>query len=79
MNHPDRNNTLLDQIVNHILQEGAEGLAETVRLLLNQDMEVERSKALGACSRGWGAVSVVVRQGTSFFPMDLLAKQFSLA
>lgn len=48
MTHPDQDNTLLNQIVNHISQEGANGLAEAVRLLLNHAMEVERSKALGA-------------------------------
>ena len=48
MTHPDQNNTLLNQIVNHISQEGADGLAEAMRLLLNHAMEVERSKVLGA-------------------------------
>lgn len=48
MTHPDQDNTLLNQIVNHISQEGADGLAEAMRLLLNHAMEVERSKVLGA-------------------------------
>jgi len=48
MTHPDQDNTLLNQIVNHISQEGSDGLAEAMRLLLNHAMEVERSKALGA-------------------------------
>jgi transposase-like protein len=49
MTHPDQDNhTLLNQIVNHISEEGTDGLAEAMRLLLNHAMEVERSKALGA-------------------------------
>ena len=48
MTHPDQNNTLLNQIVNHISEQGADGLGEAVRLLLNHAMEVERSKVLAA-------------------------------
>ena len=48
MTHPDQNHTLLNQIVNHISQDGSEGLATAVRLLLNHAMEVERSHALAA-------------------------------
>jgi len=48
MTHPDQNNTLLNQIVNHISEEGCDGLGEAMRLLLNHAMEVERSQALGA-------------------------------
>jgi len=50
MTHPNHNqdNSLLNQIVNQISHNGAEGLAEAMRLMLNQAMEVERSAALGA-------------------------------
>lgn len=48
MTHPDQQHTLLNQIVNHISEQGTDGLGEAMRLLLNHAMEVERSKALGA-------------------------------
>jgi transposase-like protein len=48
MTHPDQQHTLLNQIVNHISEQGTDGLGEAVRLLLNHAMEIERSKALGA-------------------------------
>jgi transposase-like protein len=48
MTHPQEDHTLLNQIVNHISADGADGLAEAMRLLLNHAMEIERSKALGA-------------------------------
>jgi len=48
MTHPDPKHTLLNQIANHICEEGTDGLAEAVRLLLNHAMEAERAKALGA-------------------------------
>lgn len=48
MTHPNQDNTLLNQIVNQISQEGTDGLAEAMRLLLNHAMEVERSKILEA-------------------------------
>jgi hypothetical protein len=48
MTHPDQEHTLLNQIVNHISEQGTDGLADAMRLLLNHAMEIERSKALGA-------------------------------
>ena len=48
MTHPTEDHTLLNQIVNRILEEGTDGLADAMRLLLNHAMEIERSKALGA-------------------------------
>jgi transposase-like protein len=48
MTHPDQQHILLNQIVNHISEQGTDGLGEAVRLLLNHAMEIERSKALGA-------------------------------
>jgi transposase-like protein len=48
MTHPDPQHTLLNQIVNHISEQGTDGLADAMRLLLNHAMEIERSKALGA-------------------------------
>lgn len=48
MTHPDPKHTLLNQIANHICEEGTDGLAEAMRLLLNHAMEIERAKALGA-------------------------------
>jgi len=34
--------------VNRILEEGSDGLADAMRLLLNHAMQIERSQALGA-------------------------------
>jgi putative transposase len=48
MTHPDQQHTLLNQIVNHISEQGTDGLGEAMRLLLNHAMEIERAKALGA-------------------------------
>jgi len=48
MTHPDQEHTLLNQIVNHISEQGTDGLADAMRLLLNHAMEIERAKALGA-------------------------------
>ena len=48
MTHPDQDHTLLNQIVNHISEEGYDGLGEAMRLLLNHAMVVERSKVLEA-------------------------------
>lgn len=48
MTHPAAEHTLLNQIVNRILEDGTDGLAEALRLLLNHAMEIERSKVLGA-------------------------------
>jgi transposase-like protein len=48
MTHPAQDHTLLDQLVNHILEDGTDGLAGALRLLLNHAMEIERSQALGA-------------------------------
>lgn len=50
MTHPNHNqdNSLLNQIVNQISHSGAEGLAEAVRMMLNQAMEIERAQVLGA-------------------------------
>lgn len=48
MTQPDQEHTLLNQIVNHISEQGTDGLADAMRLLLNHAMEIERSKALGA-------------------------------
>jgi len=48
MTHPDQQHTLLNQIVNHISEQGTDGLGDAMRLLLNHAMEIERSKALGA-------------------------------
>ena len=48
MTHPDPKHTLLNQIANHICEDGTDGLAEAMRLLLNHAMEIERAKALGA-------------------------------
>jgi transposase-like protein len=48
MTHPQIEANPLNEIVNLISTKGTEGLAESVRLLLNHAMEVERAKALGA-------------------------------
>jgi putative transposase len=48
MTHPQEDSTLLNQLVNHISQEGSDGLLEAIRLLLNHAMEIERSQAIGA-------------------------------
>jgi len=50
MTHPNQNqdNSLLNQIVNQICNQGSEGLTEAMRLLLNQAMEIERSHVLEA-------------------------------
>jgi transposase-like protein len=48
MTHPDQQHTLLNQIVNHISEQGTDGLAEAMRLLLDHAMEIERAKVLGA-------------------------------
>lgn len=46
--HPHQDSNLLNQIVNQISAEGVDAFAESLRLLLNHAMEIERSKALGA-------------------------------
>lgn len=46
--HPHHDSSLLNQIVNQISTEGVDAFAESLRLLLNHAMEIERSKALGA-------------------------------
>ena len=48
MTHPHPHLNPLEDIVNLISTKGTAGLAESVRLLLNHAMEVERSKVLGA-------------------------------
>lgn len=48
MTHPAEDHTLLHQLVNRILEDGTDGLAEALRLLLNHAMEIERSQVLGA-------------------------------
>ena len=48
MTHPQSQTNPFDQIVNLISTQGTEGLTESVRLLLNHAMEIERSKVLGA-------------------------------
>jgi transposase-like protein len=48
MTHPLPDSNLFHQIVNHISTEGSDAFAESLRLLLNHAMEIERSKALGA-------------------------------
>jgi transposase-like protein len=49
MTHPSPDHdTLLDQMVQHILQDPDSGLAEALRILLNHAMLVERSAVLGA-------------------------------
>jgi len=49
MTNPNRNeSSLLNQIVKHLCEDGSDGLAEAMRLLLNHAMQAERSKALGA-------------------------------
>src|ERR1700759_2442339 len=48
MTHPAEEHTLLNQLVNRILEDGTDGLAEALRLLLNHAMEIERSQVLGA-------------------------------
>ena len=48
MTHPTEDHTLLPQLVNRILEDGTDGLAEALRLLLNHAMEIERSQVLGA-------------------------------
>jgi len=48
MTHPANEHTLLPQLVNHILKDGTDGLAEALRLLLNHAMEIERTLVLGA-------------------------------
>lgn len=48
MTHPNQDNTLLNQLVNHISNNGTEGMSEILRLLLNQAMEIERAQVLGA-------------------------------
>jgi putative transposase len=46
--HPHPDSSLLDQIVNQISAQGADAFADSLRLLLNHAMEIERSKVLGA-------------------------------
>jgi transposase-like protein len=46
--HPHQHSNLLDQLVNQISAGGVDAFAESLRLLLNHAMEIERSKALGA-------------------------------
>lgn len=48
MTHPHDHDNLLNQSVNHILEQGADGLMDAVRLLLDHAMQIERSKVLGA-------------------------------
>jgi transposase-like protein len=48
MTHPQSQTNPLNEIVNLISTQGTEGLTESVRLLLNHAMEVERSKVLDA-------------------------------
>ena len=49
MTNPNQNeSSLLNQIVKHLCEDGSDGLAEAMRLLLNHAMQAERSKALGA-------------------------------
>jgi transposase-like protein len=48
MTHPQSQANPLDEIVNLISTKGTEGLAESVRLLLNFAMKAERSEVLGA-------------------------------
>ena len=48
MTHPQSQVNSLDEIVNLISTKGTAGLAESVRLLLNLAMKIERSEALGA-------------------------------
>jgi len=49
MTNPNRNeSSLLNEIVKHLCEDGSDGLAEAMRLLLNHAMQAERSKALGA-------------------------------
>jgi transposase-like protein len=48
MTHPQNDPNPLDQIVNLICTKGTDGLAESLRLLMNHAMEIERSKVLGA-------------------------------
>lgn len=48
MPHPHQNDTLLNEVVNHISTNGTDGLLECVRLLFNHAMKAERSEALEA-------------------------------
>lgn len=49
MTHPDQqDHTVLNQIANHLSEQGTEGFAEAMRLLLNHALEIERAKVLGA-------------------------------
>ena len=48
MTHPHQNDTLLNEVVNHISTHGTDGLLECVRLLFNHAMKAERSEALEA-------------------------------
>jgi putative transposase len=48
MTHPHPDSSLLHQIVNQISSQGGDAFAESLRLLLNRAMEIERSKALDA-------------------------------
>ena len=48
MTHPHQNDTLLNEVVNHISTNGTDGLLECVRLLFNHAMKAERSEALEA-------------------------------
>jgi transposase-like protein len=48
MTRQDHDLSAFDQIVSIVLDQGADGLADALRLLLNEAMKVERSKALEA-------------------------------
>lgn len=48
MTHPQIDPNSLDQIVNLICTKGTDGLAESVRILINHAMQIERSKVLAA-------------------------------
>lgn len=48
MAHPHQNNTLLNEVVNHISTNGSDGLLECFRLLFNHAMKAERSEVLEA-------------------------------
>jgi hypothetical protein len=46
MTRQDHDLSAFDQIVSLLLDQGADGLADALRLLLNEAMKIERSKAL---------------------------------
>jgi transposase-like protein len=44
----DAESSLLDQVLQHLAEQGFDGLAQAIELLLNETMKLERSQTLGA-------------------------------